>query len=201
MTEENQPNVNKWQPTRQNLRNIEENAALLRQRAGLAPTDRLNSIELSKKFNIEIAYPDQISFLSLEYKEYISKLDAKVWSGISNELPDGKLLIILNPNQTQERANVTVMEEIAHIHYGHQPSRLNGLGQRKYNEKAEQEAYQTAAAALLPSKIVAQAVWNGESAKTLARKFGASRELAEMRIKLLNLWESYQNNVKNKRVN
>ncbi len=187
----------KWQPTRQNLRHIEENAASLRQRVDIAPTDKLDSIKLSKKFNVEVAYPDQISSLPPEQSAYISSLDAKVWSGISNELPNGKLLIILNPNQTPERANVTVMEEIAHVHYGHKPSQLNGFGQRKYDEKLEQEAYQTAAAALLPSKIIAQAVWNSEPAKALAKKFGASVELVEMRIKMLNLWDLYQQNLKN----
>lgn len=191
----------KWQPTRQNLRIIEENAFLLRKQAGLAPTDKLDSIKLSKKFNIEIVFPDQISSLPPEQKEHLASLDAKIWSGISNELPDGRLLIILNPNQTPERANVTIMEEIAHIHYGHKPSQLGGLGQRQYDEKAEQEAYQTAAAALLPSKVVAQAIWSGESAKSLAKKYGASIELAEMRIKLLNLWGPYQHNLKSERVN
>ena len=201
MTEENPTNDYKWQPTRQNLRNIEENAFLLRKLAGLTPTDKLDSIRLSKKFNIEVVFPDQISSLPLEQKEQLARLDAKVWSGISNELPDGKLLIILNPNQTPERANVTVMEEIAHVHYGHQPSQLGGLGQRQYDERAEQEAYQTAAAALLPSKVVAQAIWSGESVKSLAKKYGASIELTEMRIKLLNLWGPYQNNLKSERVN
>jgi hypothetical protein len=199
MSKEDQSNSHKWQPTRQNLHSIEENAALLRQRAGLASTDKLNAIKLSKKFNIEIVYPYQITSLSPEQSAYLSVLDAKVWSGISNELPNGKLLIILNPNQTDERANVTVMEEIAHVHYGHEPSQLNGFGERKYDENAEQEAYQTAAAALLPSEVVARAIWNGETTKVLAERYGASVELVEMRIKILNLWGLYQENIKNRR--
>ncbi len=199
MTEENQSNKKKWCPTIGVRRRIEKNASLLRQRAGLSPSESLDSIKLSKKFNLQVAYPNEISDLTPGQRAYLSSLDAKVWSGISNELPDGKLLIILNPNQTPERANVTVMEEVAHAHYGHKPSQLNGFGKREYDEEAEQEAYQTAAAALLPSKIVAQSVWNGQSAETLATRFGASVELVEMRIKILNLWGLYQKNVNNRR--
>ena len=49
-----------------------------------------------------------------------------------------------------------------------------------------------AAAVLLPSKVVGQAIWSGKSATTLADDYGTSVELAEMRIKTLNLWPDYK---------
>lgn len=167
---------------------IEKHAICLRQQSGLGLTERLSPRELMAELNIQIVYPDEINMLTAEMRHLLLGLDAKVWSGMGNILPDGKLLIILNPNQTPERENVTVMEEVAHRYYGHQPSQLGKIGRGRYDEATEKEAYFTAAASLLPSRVVGQAVWRGESAETLAANYGTSVELAEMRIKTLNLW-------------
>lgn len=73
----------------------------------------------------------------------------------------------------------------------------NGNGhaeeEREYDEETEKEAYWTAAAALLPKKVVAMAVYNEVPASQLAARYGTSRELVEMRIKLLKLWSHYKN--------
>lgn len=70
--------------------------------------------------------------------------------------------------------------------------KLQALGddlyKRIYDDAVEQEAYWTAAAALLPSKAVAMAVYRGETADDLAVRYSVSSELAEMRIKTLGLW-------------
>lgn len=174
------------------IRQIEKHAAILRQQIGIGPTDRLSPREWMDKLNIQIAYPDEIEQLTPEMRQRLLGLDAKVWSGISNTLPNGRMLIILNPNQTVERENVTIMEEVAHRYYGHQPSQLNKIGRDRYDEKTEQEAYWTAAATLLPSRVVGQAVWCSESAESLAANYGTSVELVEMRIKILNLWSCYK---------
>jgi IrrE N-terminal-like domain len=174
------------------IREIERHAVILRQQIGIGLMDRLNPREWADKLNIQIAYPDEIEQLTHEIRQRLLGFDAKVWSGISNTLPGGQMLIILNPNQTAERENVTIMEEVAHNYYGHQPSQLNRIGRDRYDEETEREAYWTAAAALLPSKVVGQAVWRGESAAALAARYGTSVELAEMRIKTLNLWSCYK---------
>ncbi len=105
---------------------------------------------------------------------------------------------LLHPSQTPERANVTIMEEVAHVHLGHQPSRLvatsSGMEKREYNETDEKEAYWTAAATLLPRHAVAQAVWRGQSVEDLAAAYGVSRECVEFRIKTLRLWTEHLGN-------
>ena len=174
---------------------IEQQAIILRQRAGISPLDRLDPRALAKKLRLQFVQLEAIKSMRPEIVQSITAMDAREWSGISKELPNGDLLIVLNPNMTIERENVTIMEEVAHAHYGHQPVELltdpAGLARRKYNEDAEREAYWTAGAAVLPSKAVGLAVYHGQSAEDLAVDYGSSVELAEMRIKTLRLWRHY----------
>ena len=115
-----------------------------------------------------------------------------VWSGSGRPLPNGKLFVMLNANQTRERMNVTLLEEVAHRYYDHDPVVLGSDGRHNYNAAQEQEAYWTAAAALLPMVVVAKAVRRGETAAELGKRYGASQELAEMRIRTLGLWNHYK---------
>ncbi|MCL4261679.1 MAG: ImmA/IrrE family metallo-endopeptidase [Anaerolineae bacterium] len=184
----------KQPPTRQFLRQIEQHAMVIRQKAGVESSEKLDPIIRAAQLGIQVQYADQLSGLSEAQIEFIRNSDAKDWSGGADarKLPNGRLLITLHPNQTKERANVTILEEVAHDHYGHEPISLNGSRQGKYDERAEQEAYWTAAATLLPMKDVAQAIWLRKPAKVLAEEFGASIELVEMRIKILGFWRRYQ---------
>ena len=168
----------------------------LRRQAGIGAEGRLNPFDLEAALGIVIASPGGLGLLTKEDCKHLDRIDARIWSGGATELPDGRLLILLNPNQTLERAAVTVMEEVAHVHLGHQPSTLSleptDMPGRRYNEAAEDEAYWTAAAALLPSRVVARAVWDEKPAETLAIHYGVSIELVEFRIKTLRLWPWYR---------
>jgi len=168
---------------------------LLRQRAGIGPLDRLNPRVLASKLNLQFVQIEAIKGLRAEVLQGITTMDVREWSGMGQKLPNGDLLIALNPNMTIERETVTIMEEVAHAHYGHQPVELrsisSGLTQRRYDEDAEREAYWTAGAALLPSKAVGIAVYRGLSAEDLAIDYETSVDLAEMRIKTLRLWTYY----------
>lgn len=144
---------------------------------------------------LTIARPDDIEAMTPDERAYLEAVSPKVWSGSGIPLPDGHLLVLLNSTQTAERANVTVLEEAAHEHLGHEPTRIDTsisvLPKRTYNAQNEQEAYWTAAAALLPMKAVAQAVFRGQLARDLASAYGVSVELVEFRIKILGLWDRH----------
>lgn len=180
------------QPTREYMQWIEKNAILLRQRAQVQALELLDPRMCKDKLNLQFIVLEGIEKLPPTILGFLKSLGARKWSGISKKLPNGDLLLALNPNMTPERANVTIMEEAAHAHYGHKPVQLHPLGddlyQRIYDDSIEQEAYWTAAAALLPSKAVAIAVYQGQTADDLAVCYNASPELAEMRIKTLGLW-------------
>lgn len=177
------------------LRFVEEHGIALRRQAGVGPRARLDPFATHEALGIIIARAGDLQGLDYEDLERLKTLDARTWSGSGQRLPDGRLLILLNPNQTPERAVITVMEEVAHVHFGHEPSALlaepTGTWGRRYDATSEDEAYWTAAAALLPSQVIARAVWHRVPASTIATEYGVSRELVEFRIKTLRLWQHY----------
>jgi hypothetical protein len=174
------------------LQKAEKHAKVLRDRAKVAPGEPLDPRAAAEELGIQVTYPNGNGHAE-EEREWLANADASVWSAVSQNLPDGDLLVVLNKNQTPERERVTIMEEVAHDHYGHDPTELGANGEREYDEETEKEAYWTAAAALLPKKVVAMAVYNEVPASQLAARYGTSRELVEMRIKLLKLWSHYKN--------
>ena len=179
--------------TKKTMHYCEESARSLRAQAGVGPYEPFDPLTKLPQLGVILEYPDEASVLPADALAEISELGAKEWSGMGYELPTGKLYVMLNRNQTLERARVTLLEEVAHQFHGHTPVGLGPGGRAQYRPEEEQEARFTAAAALLPSKIVARAVRRGESAAAIATAYGASVELAEMRIKTLNLWGYYGN--------
>lgn len=177
--------------TKEGIRHYEESARSLRDRAGVGPYERFDPLALTAQLGVVLKYPDEVDNLPQDLFAQIASMDAKEWSGMGLALPRDKLLVILNRNQTLERARVTLLEEVAHQYHGHTPVGIGPGGRAQYHAEEEQEAKFTAAAAMLPMREVARAVYRGNSAAHIASRFGASTELVEMRIKTLNLWEYY----------
>lgn len=178
--------------TKTEMHHYEESARVLRTRAGIGPYEPFDPLTMTARFGALLKYPDELIDFPQEILDGIEGLDAKEWSGMGIELFNGKLLVVLNRRQTLERARVTFLEEVAHQYHGHTPVNIGPDGRKHYDPEQEKEAKFTAAATLLPSKSVALAVYRGETAEQIAKLYGASSELAEMRIKTLNLWEHYQ---------
>jgi Zn-dependent peptidase ImmA (M78 family) len=164
----------------------------LREKVGLGRSGRFDPFAVDVALGIVIANPQDLTQLTTADQTSLQHVDARTWSGGATRLPDGRLLVLLNPNQTLEWARVTLMEEVAHAHFGHKPTSLAtdpfGLSGRRYDSKAEDEAYWTASATLLPSRVVARAVWDGVPEEVLAADYGVSIELVKFRIKTLRLW-------------
>jgi hypothetical protein len=177
--------------TRNEMHHYEQSARSLRTRAGVGPHEPFDPLAFLSELGVVLQYPDEVTVLPQELATSIGELDAKEWSGMGRELPTGELYVVLNRNQTLERARVTLLEEVAHQYQGHTPVGLGPLGRAEYRPDQEREAKFTAAAALLPSRVVAQAVYRGDSAAVIAKAYGSSVELVEMRIKTLNLWDHY----------
>ncbi|CAM3444908.1 hypothetical protein DESA109040_12935 [Deinococcus saxicola] len=152
----------------------------LRVRVGAGNEESVDAFEIAKSFDARI--------------EYFDGLDAKDISGASI-VENGILKIALNRNQTPERMNVTLLEEICHYYYRHQPEKLDAQGRQQFNAKNEQEAKQTAAAILLPAVVVAKTVFQRNSIEDVASAYGASVELFMMRVKVLGLWDLFKSEV------
>lgn len=180
---------------KQYLRAIESHASTLRQELGLHPLHPFDPRSVTARYGVKLVQLDDLTALSPEDRSHLALVDARVWSGAGLPLPDKTMLVILHPKQTVERERITIMEEIAHAYFNHCPTKLSttagGMMRREYHPDTEKQAYWTAAATLLPSKVISMGVWKRQPIEDLAKAYGVSTELVLFRIKILGLWSEY----------
>ena len=162
----------------------------------------LNPFDLARFANLLVLEFDQIRGLNNETRAHLLGPASDKWSGgaCSHALPDGRRIVILNPNHGRMRTNATLMEEVSHVFLGHQPSRLKIISQdergrtvaRDYRKADEEAAYAVGAAALVPFAALRRFVLEGKTAAEIARHFRVSRELVEYRLKVTRLWGTYK---------
>lgn len=189
-------------PPGEKWRQFELQALGFRDFAGVGPEAPLNPFRLAKFANLLVVDFDQIKNLSKTTRERLLDAATEEWSGgaCSQPLPDGRRIVILNPNHGPARTNATLMEEISHVFLGHQPSRLKILATNKrgrtvardYRKADEEAAYATGAAALVPFAALRKFVLSGQTSNQMAKHFRVSRELIEYRMKVTRLWPIYR---------
>jgi hypothetical protein len=189
-------------PPGEKWRQFELQALGFRDFAGVRPDAPLDPFRLAKFANLWVVGFNQIKNLSETTRERLLGFASEEWSGgaCSQALPDGRRIVILNPNHGPARTNATLMEEISHVFLGHQPSRLKVLATNKrgrtvardYRRADEEAAYATGAAALVPFAALRKFVHGGQRSVQIAKHFRVSRELVEYRLKVTRLWRLYQ---------
>ena len=195
MTAFDLPPGDKW-------RRFELHAQGFRDFAAVRPEAPLDPFRLAKFANLLVVDFHQIQNLSETTREHLLGSASEEWSGgaCSHALPDGRRVVILNPNHGPARTNATLMEEISHVFLGHQPSRLKVLATNKngrtvardYRHADEEAAYATGAAALVPFAALRKFVLAGQTSSQIAKHFRVSRELVEYRLKVTRLWRLYK---------
>jgi len=115
------------------------------------------------------------------------------WSAVTLPLNGDGHIIIMNDTHALTRQHATLMEELFHIRLGHQPSRIGkcpvtGLVKREYDKRSEQEAYWSAAAALVPYAALRTMVENARMIESIAEHFEVSGDLVAFRLKVTKLW-------------
>ena len=195
MTDYELPPGEKW-------RQFELYALGFRDFAGVRADVPLDPFRLASFANLLVVGFDQIKELSPEVREHLLGEASEKWSGgaCSLPLPDGRKIVILNPNHGRMRTNATLMEEVSHVFLGHQPSRLKVVAEtesgrtvsREYRKADEEAAYATGAAALVPFSALRRFVFDGKTSQQLAKHFRVSRELVEYRLKVTRLWRTYR---------
>jgi hypothetical protein len=195
MIDNDLPPGEKWQQ-------FELQALGFRDFAGLRADAPLDPFRLAKFAKLLVVSFEQIEGLSTEAREHLLGAASEKWSGgaCSLPLPDGRRIVILNPNHGRMRTNATLMEEVSHVFLGHQPSRLKVVAEtangqtisREYRETDEEAAYATGAAALVPFSALRRFVLEGQNSPQIARHFRVSRELVEYRLKVTRLWKTYR---------
>ena len=179
------------------VQGCDSEAAKLRKRHGFSYNNPLNPFVLADSLGIKVIEPKDISGISQKDLETINSLEAD-WSGLSFSLPNGHLIVVLNPFHEQERKNITLMEEICHFIYNHKPKtkvQLSGSQEidfLDFTKKNEKEAYWIGASVLVPYKVLDSLVKKGKTLEEIALHFGVSTELIEFRLKVERLLGLYR---------
>jgi hypothetical protein len=189
-------------PPGERWRQYELHALGFRDFARVRSTAPLNPFRLAKFANLVVISFEQIEGLSEKNRQHLLGAASEEWSGgaCSRPLPDGRRIVILNPNHGPKRTHATLMEEISHVFLGHQPTKLKMVRQdergrtvsREYRKADEEAAYGTGAAALVPFSALRRFVFEGRTSAQIASHFRVSRELVEYRLKVTRLWSSYK---------
>ena len=179
----------RWEPVALELRGM----------AGAEREVLLDPWKLAEKVGLRV-FEDIAGLVGLpdDDKIHLLKSARYDWSaGIyPTPLPDGTFLCILNPSHTRERQKISLMEEIAHRHFGHEPSRItlsgDGLCIRDFSREDEAEAYGVGAAALLPWVTFFPVLNVGRTIEELTEIYDVTTELIEYRIKITGAFRLYQ---------
>ena len=189
-------------PPGEKWRQFELKALGLRDFARVRRDAALNPFDLARFANLFVVDIKRIKDLSTQSRELLLGSASEAWSGgaCSRPLPDGRRIVVLNPNHGAARTNATLMEEICHVFLGHQPNRLAVIADEKsgqtlardYRKLDEEAAYAIGAAALVPFATLRRSVLEGKSVADLARHLGVSRDLIQYRLKVTRLWRTYK---------
>lgn len=171
-------------------------AQQLRQDLGLEEPDSLDALGIEID-GVDVFVPGQIPGLSKKCLSHLNGAGRSEWSAMSVPLDSdrNKWAILRNDSHNVERQRVTYLEECWHILLEHKLTKIAKVAEsygRTYDSVEEHDAFYLASACLLPENAVTIAVSKRESAETIARDFGVSRELVEYRIKRLGLWRVYK---------
>lgn len=190
-------------PPGEKWRQFELHAMGFRDFARVKPDAPLDPFRLATFAALLVVDFDEVKGLTPDARDHLLGIASESWSGgaCSLPLPDGRKIVILNPNHGPTRTNATLMEEISHVFLGHKPSRLKLIAEskegqtisREYRKGDEEQAYATGAAALVPFAALRRFVYEGRNSQQIAKHFRVSRELVEYRLKVTRLWRTYQN--------
>lgn len=172
-------------------------ASKIRKRAGILPQTRFDPFAFANSLGISVIEPEDIPGLPHESLDILRSIGAD-WSGLSFVLPSGRKVVILNPFHESTRKNITLMEEICHFLYKHDPSGIIPISESvemsflEYNRRDEKEAYWIGAAVLVPFKELKSLILKRKNLEEMALHFDVSPELIEFRLKVSNLLTIYK---------
>ena len=179
------PNPNHWTP--------ERNGHSLRQEFGRPPHEHLDPTAIAKRTRgVELLDRPQFEkVVGADCAQELFGRSRDTWSGFVVPVP-GRNLIVINGTHSSNRQNATLTEELFHIRLRHEPSRIyicpiTKLLRREYAKNIEDEAYFSAAAALVPYGTLREMSRSGETIESIAQHFHVSEDLVQMRLYVTRL--------------
>ena len=187
------------QPFSKPAREWEEKAQGLRQMVGCDPGANLDPWSLAPLVGLKVLDGNTaLAMLGTNDRLHLQGPGKDSWSGgiYPYPLPDGNLLCILNPTHPYRRKKATLMEEIAHRHLGHEPTKLSTssstlLSVRSFNADIEKEAFGVGAAALAPWSRLFRLIDSGQSSRSIAETLDVTPELINYRINITGAHRLY----------
>jgi hypothetical protein len=176
------------------VRQVENLARSIRRIWGPSDPDLpFEPFALAHGLGIQTLTPEGVPGLSEYDRRLLLDVYPDRWSGGTVCLADGLRVVVLNSKHEETRTRATLMEEICHVLFGHEPTALReyrALGQafRDYDKEQEKEAYWVGAAVLLPHEPLARAVRAGVEVAVIAQRYRVSEALVKFRIKVTGLW-------------
>lgn len=178
----------------------EPKALELRRLAPVGVNGLIDPWGLAPKVNLLMVAADEklLGSLDDEYRLHLLGAGGKMWSGgvLPITLPDGNRICILNPTDSVGRRKSTLMEEIAHVHLKHKPTKLvfdkGGVKFRDFNEAQEKEAFGVGAAALLPWHSFFHEINDGCTCAEIAKKYEVTDDLVRYRIQITGAFRLYK---------
>jgi hypothetical protein len=169
---------------------VEGKAHGLRSKCDLQPFARLDPFELANAMGVKTLEPRLVGGLTPDVLHRLLVGDSSSWSAGTLHGPDGRMYVVMNPTHDIRRQRSSLMEELAHVELGHQPSKLihlNGVCIRSWKQAHETEAYWVGAAALVPRRVMKGARTLGLTVEEVAEKHGVSEDLVLFREKVLGI--------------
>jgi hypothetical protein len=163
---------------------------------GSSRQTRFDPAELAPEVGLTVV-PVHFQSLTADELRHLRALGRSHWSGgvYPEPLPDGSRLCMLNPDDPPRRNRITLMEEICHRYFNHQPTKLvvreDGLLIRDFNDALEKQAFGVGAAVLMPWSLFFPRLNAGMSTVELSDEFDVTTQLVEYRIKITGAMKLY----------
>lgn len=189
-------------PFGQDAKRWEPHAVRLRGKVHMRPDQIIfDPFALAPKVGLTVQ-PVSFTGLTADEQRHLRGDGRNHWSGgiFPQPLPDGTRLCMLNPDDSDRRNRITLMEEICHAYFNHAPTRLiatePGVFVREFNATQEKDAYGVGAAVLLPWSLFYHRINDGTSIEQIAEEFDVTTHLVQYRIKITGGSRLYSARVK-----
>jgi Zn-dependent peptidase ImmA (M78 family) len=159
----------------------------IRAKLQLAPEDILCPWELAQHLGIIVFDIAELPVPANDLRQ-LTHVDSDSWSALTIKA-HGFSAVILNPTHGKARQRNDLMHEVAHVHLGHVPHRVDTTSDglllvSDFSKDHEEEADWLAAALLLPREALLWCRKAGHSVGQICQKYGISRPLCEWRLRM-----------------
>lgn len=155
----------------------------IRSTLGLRPGDPLDPDAVAGYLGAAIVAADQL--VGKERLEKLKSIQEDAFSAVTFRLPDGRVVVVYNPQHSQGRVRSDLAHELSHLILAHETRTIELVAGRNLftcNPEQEDEANWLAGCLLLPRPVVLAAARAGLTARELANQQGVSEAMARYRL-------------------